>query len=131
MEYTAVVNIKAHPEAKLDPDYVYIGRGSRWGNKFSHLPNTKATHIVGSREEAVQAYKIDLWAKIKSGEVSQFDLAELKGKTLGCYCKPQACHGDVLAAAADWAHSELTQDDEFRGVSDEELTEMANNWNEK
>ena len=23
-------------------------------------------------------------------------LHELKGKRLGCYCKPAACHGDVL-----------------------------------
>lgn len=24
------------------------------------------------------------------------DLHELKGKTLGCFCSPLACHGDVL-----------------------------------
>lgn len=24
-------------------------------------------------------------------------LPELKGKVLGCFCKPKACHGDVLA----------------------------------
>ena len=23
-------------------------------------------------------------------------LPELAGKRLGCYCKPEACHGDVL-----------------------------------
>jgi hypothetical protein len=23
-------------------------------------------------------------------------LPTLKGKTLGCWCKPEACHGDVL-----------------------------------
>ena len=26
---------------------------------------------------------------------------ELKGKTLGCWCKPDPCHGDVLAELAD------------------------------
>jgi hypothetical protein len=26
---------------------------------------------------------------------------ELKGKVLGCWCKPDACHGDVLAELAD------------------------------
>jgi hypothetical protein len=26
---------------------------------------------------------------------------ELKGKTLGCWCKPEACHGDILAELAD------------------------------
>ena len=24
------------------------------------------------------------------------DLEELEGKTLGCWCKPKTCHGDVL-----------------------------------
>ena len=24
------------------------------------------------------------------------DLHELRGKTLGCFCKPKRCHGDVL-----------------------------------
>ena len=28
-------------------------------------------------------------------------LSELKGKTLGCWCKPKACHGDVLLKLAN------------------------------
>lgn len=24
------------------------------------------------------------------------DIRELRGKTLGCWCKPKACHGNVL-----------------------------------
>jgi hypothetical protein len=28
-------------------------------------------------------------------------LAELAGKTLGCWCAPRACHGDVLARLAN------------------------------
>ncbi len=27
-------------------------------------------------------------------------LPELEGKTLGCWCAPDACHGDVLARLA-------------------------------
>ena len=30
-------------------------------------------------------------------------LPELRGKRLGCWCAPQACHGDVLAQLADQA----------------------------
>lgn len=29
------------------------------------------------------------------------DLDELIGKTLGCWCAPRACHGDVLARLAE------------------------------
>lgn len=39
-------------------------------------------------------------------------LRELKGKTLGCFCKPLRCHGDFLAMLAndeivdvDYCHS--------------------------
>ena len=28
-------------------------------------------------------------------------LPELRGKVLGCWCRPQECHGDVLAELAD------------------------------
>jgi hypothetical protein len=28
-------------------------------------------------------------------------LGELRGKVLGCWCKPALCHGDVLAEFAD------------------------------
>ncbi len=28
---------------------------------------------------------------------SKEDVLALKGKTLGCHCKPAACHGDVIA----------------------------------
>jgi hypothetical protein len=28
---------------------------------------------------------------------------ELKGKILGCFCKPKECHGDILAT---WANEE-------------------------
>lgn len=70
---------------------IYIGRGSKWGNPFSHKEGTKAEFIVESREDAVEAYKNYI---LKSPLMN--DLHELKDKTLGCFCKPQSCHGDVL-----------------------------------
>jgi hypothetical protein len=91
MADTRVVNRYAEP---FD---VYIGRGSKWGNPFTHRQGTQAAHVVGSREAAIAAYeefvleRPDLLAA----------LPELQGKTLGCYCKPKACHGDVLARLAD------------------------------
>ena len=94
---------------------VYIGRGSdpntgergRWGNPFSHKENTSALLRVSSRERAIAEYKGWLWHEINEGRITLEDLAALDGKTLGCWCKPKACHGDVLAAAATWAASQL------------------------
>ena len=75
---------------------VYIGRPSKWGNPFSHLKkSTKAKYLVDTREESIEAYK--KWITEGEGKHLLNDLHELKGKTLGCWCKPKSCHGDVLA----------------------------------
>ena len=82
---TTVVNIR---RAKCD---VYIGRGSKWGNPFSHI-GTELT-----RAEVIRGY--EEWLNSQPDLLAA--LPELKGKILGCYCKPLACHGDVLARLAD------------------------------
>lgn len=38
-------------------------------------------------------YRDYIVKKISSGEI---DIEALRGKNLGCWCKPEACHGDVL-----------------------------------
>lgn len=74
----------------------YIGRGSRWGNPF-HIGKD------GSREEVIRKYRKWLWGEIQKGRITKEDLVALKHKKLGCFCKPQACHGDVIVAAVEWA----------------------------
>ena len=70
---------------KKDKYDVYIGRPSKWGNPFTIGQD-------GTREEVIQKYEFYL----KSNSTLLNDLIELKDKTLGCWCSPQACHGDVL-----------------------------------
>jgi len=63
----------------------YIGRGSKWGNPF----------IIGhdgNREEVCEKYYDSL---ISSPHLLDA-LPELVGKTLGCYCAPKLCHGDMI-----------------------------------
>lgn len=74
---------------------VYIGRGSKWGNPYTHLKKeTKAEYRVSTREESIDKFR----AYITEGEGKHLlnNLDELEGKTLGCYCKPLSCHGDIL-----------------------------------
>ena len=89
-------------------DYdLYIGRGNcprtgergRWGNPFQIGPD-------GDREEVIEKYRRWLWKEVKASRISVADLASLHGKTLGCWCAPQTCHGEVLEAASVWALSE-------------------------
>lgn len=85
---TRLVNIR---KEKYD---VYIGRGSRWGNPYTHITDrkTKATYIVATRKEAIESYRNYL---LNSPELLN-SLEELRGKTLGCHCKPKSCHGDII-----------------------------------
>jgi hypothetical protein len=80
---------------KQEPYDIYIGRPSKWGNPFTHLDNsTQAKYKVDTRSEAVDSYKE--WITNGEGKHLLRDLPELSGKTLGCWCKPKKCHGDIL-----------------------------------
>ena len=79
------------------PYDVYIGRGSIWGNPFTHLDSNIAEYRVDTREEAVERYRE--WIQQQPELLAQ--IHTLKGKTLCCFCKPKSCHGDVLAELAD------------------------------
>lgn len=85
-----------------EPFDVYIGRGSKWGNPYSHLDNTKAEHRVATVEEAIEGYWMQLLHQIATLQITTQDLLELEGKTLGCFCKPKPCHGDVIVEMIEW-----------------------------
>ncbi|WP_086930570.1 DUF4326 domain-containing protein [Agarilytica rhodophyticola] len=90
---TRVVNIKTEPEyqkEKSTPNYEYIGRGSYWGNPYSMYSEGD------DRNEVIRKYKYDFdYEKFPNKEKSE--VYKLAGKRLGCFCKPEACHGDILA----------------------------------
>ena len=69
---------------KSDYD-IYIGRPSKWGNPFT-------IGIHGTRDEVISKYE----AYIMNSPELFNSLQELEDKTLGCWCAPKACHGDVL-----------------------------------
>jgi hypothetical protein len=86
---------------KRDSYDVYIGRGqgSKWGNPFTHHQHLGGNLIiVDSREEAVARY--EEWL-MEQPELVALAKKELKGKILGCWCAPLACHGDILLKIAN------------------------------
>jgi hypothetical protein len=91
------------------PYDVYVGRGngSIFGNPFTHKEGTQAAVVVGSRAEAIQAFRNWLvGAAYQEIEPERRQaildaIPTLKGKVLGCWCAPLACHGDVLAELAN------------------------------
>ena len=85
------------------PYDVYIGRGkgSKWGNPFSHREGTLANFKVRTRKEAIDRFE----EYLLNNEELMKSLPELKGKVLGCWCKDSrkfvSCHGDILAKHAN------------------------------
>jgi len=76
---------------KRDEYDVRIDRQTIWGNPFA----ITAEH---SRQEVINAYEIWLIQALENPEnkITWTKLANLAGKTLGCWCAPKACHGQVL-----------------------------------
>lgn len=76
---TIVVNIR---QEAYDVD---ISRRGKWGNPFLIGKD-------GDRQQVIEKYRV--WIQRKPYLLDA--LGELVGQRLGCWCKPEACHGDVL-----------------------------------
>ena len=69
---------------------IYIGRPSVFGNPFSIGKD-------GDRKEVIDKFREYFLQRIIEDTEFKKEVLKLKGKTLGCYCKPQDCHGDIIA----------------------------------
>jgi hypothetical protein len=89
---TICVNISNYNGSQ---DLIYIGRPGKWGNPFKIGRD-------GNREECIVKYKEYLELNPSLFK----EVKELKGMALACWCKPKACHGDVLV--------EILEDDPWK-----------------
>ena len=83
-----------------NPQHEYIGRcgivfinkerfpkkSSQWANPF-----TVKKH---GRDKCLELYEI--WVRNKIEKEGTAEIKKLKNKVLGCWCKPDKCHGDIL-----------------------------------
>ena len=83
---------------KREPYDVLIDRTTIWGNPFSHKDGTKAKFKAATREEAIELYEKYL---LSNAHLMAMAKRVLRGKILGCWCDPQACHGHVLVRIAN------------------------------
>lgn len=100
-----VYNRNVEDFSALENNY-YIGRENILSNPYTHLPvkGTKAMFQCKTREEAIEKY--DKYFDIMYGNNIEFTkiIDEMYEKYkngedlfLECYCKPQPCHGDIIA----------------------------------
>lgn len=73
------------------PDDVYIGRPSKWGNPFVLSRESERAEVLARYEEWLKTQPVLMEAARR----------ELRGKRLVCWCHPKPCHGDVLARIAN------------------------------
>lgn len=83
---------------EIPKPWIYIGRGSAFGNPFLVDDNR--------RSGAYDKYRKYLWdlmsvQRAERGRIDLFD--QITAETnLVCSCKPAACHGDILVKAWCW-----------------------------
>ncbi len=81
---TTVVNLR------IDRYDVYIGRGSLFGNPIP----LRYKQQRGSTLTKFQEY---FYKRLTLDQNFKSEVQKLKGLRLGCFCKPQPCHGDIIA----------------------------------
>lgn len=82
---------------------VYIGRarvvfidGIRYPLEDSIWANPYKITETQPREKVLELYREFIEKKLNSEPMLIEKLKELDGKKLGCWCKPDCCHGDIL-----------------------------------
>ena len=73
---------KRHIWLRRSDEHVYIGRPGIYGNPYRLGSD-------GNLDTILSKYRNHLI-------INNIDLEPLRGKVLGCWCKPKRCHGDVI-----------------------------------
>lgn len=85
-----------------DPQNVYIARarivfidGVRWPPEHSTWANPFRVGKDGTLEDVKVKYENYIRKRITNPKIFE-ELLSLKDKTLGCWCAPNFCHGNIL-----------------------------------
>ena len=94
-----------------EPNNIYCGRGSILGNPyyFDKSAISDSKYKVATREEAIDKFREYFYAELDRGNTNMLHMLEyIKQQekehgnvNLGCYCKPKACHCDVIKEYLD------------------------------
>jgi hypothetical protein len=86
---TTVVNIK------YEPYDIYIGRAGH--GRDGYFGNPFPLTDEDERVLVLQRYEEHFYGRLETDPEFKRRVLELKGKRLGCFCKPRLCHGDIIA----------------------------------
>lgn len=83
---------------------VYIGRAGR--GQDGYFGNPYRLGRDGSGEDVLRKYQAYFLDRLDTEPEFRRRVLGLKGKRLGCFCKPGPCHGDIIAA---WVNEHITE----------------------
>ncbi len=86
---TTVVNIYKEPYDQ------YCGRAGK--GQDGYFGNPFALASEADRGSVLQRYKEYFYKRLAEDPEFKRRIHELKGKRLGCFCSPKACHSDIIA----------------------------------
>lgn len=92
---TTVVNVRRNSSD------IFVGRPSMFGNPF-------IIDVHGNREEVLEKFAPYFYERLASDDNFKKRVLALRGRVLGCYCKPPEgfngrllCHGQIIAGYLD------------------------------
>jgi hypothetical protein len=112
MSETTVVN------SRFEKYDIYIGRDSRstlhYGNPFTHK-HSEMLNVITVKDRDTAVFYFQRWlegfAFTEHEPIRRLwilaNLEFLRGKRLGCFCKPMPCHGDVYVRMLGGKHDLL------------------------
>ncbi len=78
--------------AASSTDAAHLGMAGTFGNPY-FLPGE------WQRDMVIAKFKQYFWRKVNDDPEFRGAVRALEGRRLGCFCKPESCHGDIIA---DW-----------------------------
>jgi hypothetical protein len=84
-----VVNLRCEPYTR------YIGRAGRGRDGTFGNPFPMASEA--DRPRSIENFRTYFYNRLATDPAFKAQVLALRGETLGCFCKPKDCHGDVLS----------------------------------
>lgn len=94
MNETTVGNLRNVPRETRDKGVTRVDRTTRFGNPYR----------IGTRDEVCDAYEMRFGVFVRGFPSFRAAVLGLQGKRLYCWCAPERCHADTIAA---WLNGKL------------------------
>jgi hypothetical protein len=93
------------------PYDVYIGRAGKGEDGYFGNP----IKLEGDRKACLAAYRMYFFDRLALDPEFKRRVDELKGKTLGCFCYPNLCHGMTIIEYLEG----ITVEDQMKAIMEE------------